>query len=212
MRRALLAALLVATVIGPAAAGQFSPARQSVLSDQQKADLDRVSDYLNGMHSMEGSFIQIDPSGEIDQGAFYIDKPGRMRFEYEPPDPILIVSDGSTVAVQNKRLNTLDHYPLWTTPLKLLLSDDVNLRHNSLIVGVVEQTGTLVVQARSATTHQKGDITLVFTWPELELRQWTVVDAQGLSTTISLRDVKQNVALEPSLFVLPKKLTKDNNE
>ena len=212
MRRFTVAALLVAAAIGLSAAGQPAPVRQFTLGDEQLADLDRVSDYLNGMHSLAGNFIQIDPSGEIDQGEFYIDKPGRMRFEYEPPAPILIVSDGSTVAVQNKRLNTLDRYPLWTTPLKLLLSDDVNLRHNSLIVGVVEQSGTLVVQARSARTRQEGDITLVFTWPELELRQWTVVDAQGLSTTVSLRDVKQNVALEPSLFVLPKKLTNDNNE
>jgi outer membrane lipoprotein-sorting protein len=210
MRRISVAALLVAAAIGLSAAGQLAPMRQYELSDQQKADLDRVSAYLNSMHSLEGDFIQFDPNGQIDQGEFFIDKPGRMRFEYEPPAPILIVSDGSTVAVQNKRLNTLDRYPLWTTPLKLLLSDDVNLSHNSLITDVVEQTGMLVVQARSERTRSRADITLTFTWPELELRQWTVIDDQGLSTTITLRDVKQNVKLSPSLFVLPKKLAEDD--
>jgi outer membrane lipoprotein-sorting protein len=206
MRRALVAALLVSAAIGVSGAGQMAPTRQTELSDQQKDDLDKVSAYMNAMHSLEGGFIQIDPNGQIDQGEVFIEKPGRMRFEYEPPAPILIVSDGSTVAVQNKRLNTLDHYPLWTTPLKLLLSDDVNLRHNSLITDVVEQSGTLVVQAKSERTRPRANISLTFTWPELELRQWTVIDDQGLSTTVSLRNIQQNVALQPSLFVLPKKL------
>ena len=210
MRRVCLTALLVAAATGLGAAGQMAPTRQYELSDQQKDDLDKVSAYLKSMHSMEGNFLQFDPSGAIDQGEFYIDKPGRMRFEYEPPAPILIVSDGSTVAVQNKRLNTLDRYPLWMTPLKLLLSDDVNLSHNSLITDVIEQTGLLVVQARSERTRSRADITLTFTWPELELRQWTVIDDQGLSTTVSLRDVKQNVTLSPALFVLPKKLAADD--
>ena len=210
MRRAILAALLAAAAIQPALAGQLPPMRSFTLSKEQKDDLDKVSAYLNAMHSLSGEFLQFDPNGGLDRGEFYIDKPGRMRFEYEPPAPILIVSDGSTVAVQNKRLNTLDRYPLWTTPLKLLLSDDVNLSHNSLITDVIEQTGMLVVQAKSEHTKSRANITLTFTWPELELRQWTVIDDQGLSTTVSLRDVRQNVKLEPSLFVLPKKPATDD--
>ena len=205
MRRASVAVFLAVAAIGLSGAGQPAPTIQYTLTDQQKDDLDKVSAYMNSMHSLEGEFIQIDPNGQIDQGEVFIDKPGRMRFEYEPPAPILIVSDGSTVAVQNKRLNTLDRYPLWTTPLKLLLSDDVNLRHNSLITDVVEQSGTLVVQAKSERTRSRANLSLTFTWPELELRQWTVIDDQGLSTTVSLRNIQQNVALQPSLFVLPKK-------
>ncbi|HUJ04232.1 MAG TPA: outer membrane lipoprotein carrier protein LolA [Rhizomicrobium sp.] len=211
MRRAAAAIFVLAAAVGLMGAGQPAPMRPVVLSDQQKDDLDKVSDYLNGMHSLEGDFIQIDPNGEIDQGEFFLDKPGRMRFEYNPPAPILIVSDGSTVAVQNRRLNTLDHYPLWTTPLRLLLSEHVNLRENQLITDVVEQGDALVVQAKSERTRFRANIALTFSWPELELRQWTVIDDQGLSTTVSLREVKQNVALDPSLFVLPKKLAKDTN-
>ncbi len=205
MRRALVAALLAAAAIGLSGAGMPMNGRHYYLDDRQKADLDKVSDYLNAMHSLQGGFIQIDPNGQIDQGEVFIDKPGRMRFEYEPPAPILVVSDGSTVAVQNKRLNTIDSYPLWTTPLKLLLADHVNLKHNELITDVVEQSGTLVVQARSTRTRSKANITLTFTWPEVELRQWTVIDDQGLSTTVSLHDIRPNVKLQSSLFVLPKK-------
>jgi len=189
-----------------------SLAQNSALSASERSDLKRVSAALNAVHTMEGAFVQIGPEGQMDQGRFYIDKPGRMRFEYEPPAPILLVSDGSTVAVQNKRLNTVDRYPLWTTPLKLILDKDVNLKHNSAIVGVEHQQGSLVIQARSSSMRAQGNITLVFSDPELELRQWTVVDAQGLSTTVALRDMKAGVDLAPSLFVLndKSKFTKDD--
>ena len=211
MRRRFLAVLAIAASFALSGAGQLPPPR-APLSDEQKADLDRVSAYLNSMNTLEGGFTQINPDGSINQGMFYIDKPGRMRFEYEPPAPILLVSDGSTVAVQNKRLNTVDRYPLWTTPLKLILDKDVNLKHNSAIVGVEHQQGSLVIQARSSSMRAQGNITLVFSDPELELRQWTVVDAQGLSTTVALRDMKAGVDLAPSLFVLndKSKFTKDD--
>lgn len=172
-------------------------------SDADNADLDRVSAYLNGIHTLKGSFIQIDPDGRIDQGEFYIEKPGRMRFEYNAPNPVSIVCDGTTVAVQNRKLNTIDHYPLWSTPLSLILSDDLNLKKNSSIAGVSRETGELIVNARAASSKVNGNLTMVFTDPELELRQWTVVDAQGLSTTVSLRDVQKDVTLDPSLFKLP---------
>lgn len=204
MRRIFLAAMAIAASFALSGAGQPMATRNFSLNDAQKADLDRVSAYLNSMDTLSGGFTQINPDGSISQGAFYIDKPGRMRFEYEPPTPILLISDGSTVSVQNKRLNTVDRYPLWTTPLKLILDKDVNLKHNSAIIGVEHQQGALVIQARSSSTRTQGNITLVFTDPELELRQWTVIDAQGLSTTVALRDVKAGGDLAPSLFVLNK--------
>jgi outer membrane lipoprotein-sorting protein len=201
MRRSFLVLLLVLSWASAAPAAP--PGFRHALSDADQADLDRVSAYLNSMHTLKGSFIQIDPDGQIDEGVFSIDKPGRMRFEYHAPNPILIVSDGTTVAVQNRKLNTVDHYPIWSTPLDLILSDDLNLKNNAAIAGVEHEPGELIVNARAASTKVNGNITLVFTDPALELRQWTIVDAQGLSTTISLRDVQQGAALDPSLFTLP---------
>jgi outer membrane lipoprotein-sorting protein len=177
------------------------------LSDADKADLDRVSAYLNAIHTLEGGFVQIGPEGQIDQGMFYIQKPGRMRFEYAAPSPTLIVSDGSTVAVENTKLNTTDHYPLWTTPLDLILGDDLDLKHNSEVVGVEHQEGQLVIDARSHSRRANGNITLVFAEPDLELKQWSVVDAQGLLTTVSVRDLKRDVNLDPSLFAIAQKNT-----
>src|ERR1051326_1487544 len=95
---------------------------------QEKNDLDRLSLSLNAIHSFKAEFVQNDPNGAVEQGEVYVQKPGKMRFEYRPPSALTVVSDGIDVAVFNKKLNTTDRYPLSTTPLNLLLSDRVNLK------------------------------------------------------------------------------------
>jgi len=207
MRRFVLAALL-ATFVVPTVSAAPAGFMHFERSDADKADLDRISAYLNGIHTLKGSFVQIGPDGQIDEGVFYLDKPGRMRFEYHAPNPVLIVSDGTTVAVANRKLNTVDHYPLFSTPLSLILSDDLNLKKNPSIAGVSREPGEITVNARAASDKVNGNLTLVFTDPNLELRQWTIIDAQGLSTTISLRDLKPGTTLDPALFKLPEVVAK----
>jgi outer membrane lipoprotein-sorting protein len=187
------ATLLTAAMPDPARGG-FTPA--------ERADLERVSDALNRIRTLEGRFVQIGPEGQVDQGRFYIDKPGRMRFEYAPPTPTLIVSDGQWVAVENNTLHTTDRYALWTTPLDLILGDDIDLGGNTDIVGVGQQDNQMVIEARSHSGRVNGNITLVFSEPDLALRQWTVRDAQGLLTTVSLSDVKTNLPIDPNLFLI----------
>ncbi|MGD0864963.1 MAG: outer-membrane lipoprotein carrier protein LolA [Rhizomicrobium sp.] len=167
--------------------------------------------YLNAAQTLEGSFVQIGPEGQVDEGRFYIQKPGRMRFEYAVPNPTLIVSDGSSVAVINKRLNTTDRYPIWTTPLSLILSDSIDLKKNLAIIGLEHQDGQLVVVARSHSSRATGNITLVFSEPNIELRQWTVIDAQSLTTTVSVRDLKQGVSIDPTLFAISDAAAKSEN-
>ena len=170
-----------------------------------RAELDRVSAYLNSIKTMRGGFVQIDPNGDVDQGTFAISKPGRMRFEYRPPAPTLIVSDGATVAVSNTQLRTVDRYPLDQTPLDLILGDRIDLAGSHEIVGVARQQDAFIVKARSRGGRAQGNITLTFSEPDLELRQWTVIDNQGLSTTVALRDVQTGIEIPGSLFVLPDK-------
>src|SRR5450755_2524423 len=93
---------------------------------EQKADLVRVSAALNSIHAIQGGFVQIGPNGDVDQGTIFLDKPGRVRFEYDPPNPMLIVSDGRTITVKNRKLDTTDHYPLFGTPLHFILNNDVD--------------------------------------------------------------------------------------
>jgi outer membrane lipoprotein-sorting protein len=170
-------------------------------SKPEAADLDRLSDSLNAIHSLKAQFVQTDPNGAIEQGEVYIDKPGKMRFEYKPPSAVLVVSDGLDVAVFNKKLNTTDRYPLSTTPLNILLSEHVNLRANKNVIAIEHQQGTIVVRARSNDRRMTGNISIVFSDPGLDLKQWTVVDAQGLATTVALHNIQTGVTLQPELFL-----------
>ena len=171
------------------------------LKNADASDLDRLSQALNSIQTLKGDFVQIDPSGDVEQGKVYIDKPGRMRFEYAAPSPTLVVSDGLDVAVFNSKLNTADRYPLSATPLNILLSNHVNLKENKNVIGLEHQPGALVVKARSNDRRMTGNISIVFSDPGLELRQWTTVDAQGLATTVSVRNLQTGVPLQPELFL-----------
>jgi outer membrane lipoprotein-sorting protein len=126
-----------------------------------------------------------------------------MRFEYRPPAPTLIVSDGRTVAVQNAKLRTFDRYPLDQTPLGLILGDDVDLAHSHEIVGVSRQPDAFVIKARSRGGRAGGNITITFSEPGLELRQWSVVDNQGLTTTVSLGNVVAGADVSGISFAVP---------
>lgn len=192
MRRLIFSLLLVFAATCAASARTWT--------DQQKADLDRVSDYLNSIRTMRGGFTQIGPQGQIEQGKFYILKPGKMRFDYDPPVPTLVISDGISVAVYNTKLNTVNRYPLSSTPLNLLLSNHLDLKTSDAITNVQEQPGQLVVTAKSTDRRTTGNITIVFSVPGIELRQWTIVDAQGLPTTVSLTNAEQGVPLPESAF------------
>jgi outer membrane lipoprotein-sorting protein len=196
MRRFALA--LVVLLAAPAGAQmQYSP--------ENRAELQRIDAYLNGIRSMKGSFVQIDPDGQVDQGTFAISKPGRMRFEYAPPVSTLIVSDGSTVGILNPKLKTVDKYPLSQTPLDLILGDKIDLVHDHSIVGVDRQKDQFVIRARSRGGQRQGNISLVFAEPGLELRQWTVLDNQGLQTTVALQNVQIGADVSGVSFVLPEK-------
>jgi outer membrane lipoprotein-sorting protein len=196
MRRLILALLLALAAI-PIAHAQRRPAQWSA---EQAADLDRISAKLNAIHTMRGGFTQIGPQGQVDQGKFYILKPGKIRFDYDPPNPTLVISDGLSIAVYNTKLNTVNRYPLSSTPLNLLLSDHLDLKSDEAITGIAHQPGEVIVTARSNDRRATGNITIVFSDPGLELRQWTIVDAQSLPTTVSINNVQQDVDLPESAF------------
>jgi outer membrane lipoprotein-sorting protein len=206
MRRSVLLLAVAAAVVFLGAAGQQAPQRLTpAYSDEQKAELDKISAYLNGIHSLKARFVQIGPEGGTDQGTLYIQKPGQIRFEYDPPSPLLIVATNGRVYVKNSRLNTLDTYDLSDTPLGLLLNKTVDLKLNRAVMGVNEQNGAVIVQARTSTNRNNSNITMVFSSPGLELRQWTVRDNQGGNTTVALQNLEVGAAIDPALFTPPQK-------
>ncbi|NWH08200.1 MAG: outer-membrane lipoprotein carrier protein LolA [Alphaproteobacteria bacterium] len=196
MKRVLSAAI-VAFALGLLPAGAADG-----LSDKDRDDLDRVSIYLNGIKTLTGKFSQVTNDGAFSAGTFYLRKPGRLRFEYEPPVPVTIVSDGITVAITNSELETQDRYPLVSTPLSLLLEDDVNLRENDNIVAVARTPGQLAITARETDGPAEGEITLYFSDPGLELRHWVLTDAEGTTVTVAVSELKKDIDLKADLFVI----------
>lgn len=191
--------ILVFLVLAATALTQTSSA---ALNAQDSADLAKVSAYLNAITSLQASFVQVGPNGELDQGTVYARKPGRLRFEYAPPSPYLIVSDGVTIAVSNSKLRTVDRYPLLDNPLNIILRENVDLTKDPRISKVERQSGTLRVTAVEKSGPMKGAVTLIFAHPATEIRQWIITDAQGLQTMIALKNTKTEVALSPQLFIL----------
>jgi outer membrane lipoprotein-sorting protein len=186
-------------------AGQAPPQRRIEFTPAQQAALDKVSTYLNGVRSLKSGFIQLGPDGQLDQGEFLLEKPGKLRFAYNPPSAALIVATDGKVYVQNKRLNTVDRYDLSDTPLGLLLDDKVNLKANTAITGIDMREDALVVHARTSNNRQQGNITLVFSNPQIELRQWTVKDNQGGTTMVALHNPEPGAVIDESLFTPPVK-------
>lgn len=185
-----------------AATAMFAGPSHAALSSQDMADLAKVSAYLNSITSMQASFVQVGPNGELDQGVVYAKKPGRLRFEYAPPSPYLIVSDGVTIAVSNSKLRTVDRYPLIENPLNIILNEAIDLTRDQRISRVERGSGTLRVTATEKSGPLKGEVTLIFAYPATELRQWIITDAQGLQTMIALKNTKTEVQLSPELFIL----------
>ena len=174
-------------------------------SAEDGAKLDKVSAYLNAIHTLKSNFVQLGPEGDMAQGEFALSRPGKLRFSYNPPSAVLIVATGGDIYVKNSRLNTVDRTSLSDTPFDILLNKDIDLRHNPTITGVEEQPGALLVKARANTTRSQSNITLVFTYPALELRQWMVKDNQGGVTTVALSGVQTGVSLPDGLFAVPVK-------
>jgi len=183
-------------------AGGLAAPALAALSGNDMRDLARISNYLNGITTMQGNFVQVGHDGELSEGEFYMRRPGRIRFEYRPPNPALVIADGVWVGVYDKRLNTLDRYPLNSTPLDLLLRERVDLRKEGAVRSIERGDGIMRVLAIDPDNADQGSITLVFADNPLELRQWIVVDAQGLTTTVALSEMRSNVKLDPNLFFI----------
>lgn len=207
-RQAMLAAaaliglaVLVLTIATAHATRAHAAAADVPLTAGDRADLERVSLYLNGLKDLQGGFLQVGPDGSLAEGRFYLRRPGRLRFEYTPPVKMLVVADGTWVAVKDG-FSAVQRYPLRTTPLGILLQQHVDLADEVKVLGVERQPGSLRVTLADRTGDAPGQITLIFDEPNILLRQWVVTDAQGLQTTVALRNVQSGVRADNALFVL----------
>lgn len=167
-----------------------------------KLSLNEISQYLNKITSAESDFTQINDDGSIATGQFYIKRPGRMRFEYNPPDDLLVMAGGQQVAIFDGKSNIAqaEKYPLRRTPLNLILERQVNLARRNMVVGHEYDGTATVVVAQDPEHPEYGSISLKFTENPVELRQWIVTDGQGARTTVILGQLKSVDDLPASLF------------
>jgi outer membrane lipoprotein-sorting protein len=171
------------------------------LKADQRAIIDKVNNYLSSTQLLSGNFVQVGPDGRRTQGEFYISKPGKVRFEYDPPSPIDIVADGQSVVVRDRRLATQDLYPLSQTPLRFLLSDRVNLMKDTNLVAVYADDVfiTVVVEEKNGVVGTSR-LMIMFSAKDLQLKQWTVTDPQGYDTTVAVYNLDTSKKPDPSLF------------
>lgn len=173
-----------------------------VLSTADKALVDRAAAYLQGLNEAKGRFVQTDPRGAVSRGQFYLKRPGKARFDYEPPSGLLVVSDGALVSIADSRLKTFESYPLQATPLSLFLARQIRLDRGVVISRVARHADGFSIVARDGRREAEGQITMTFADRPLALTGWTVTDAQGQSTRVQLSGFAPTSGLAASLFVL----------
>jgi outer membrane lipoprotein-sorting protein len=173
----------------------------STFDAKQRALVNRVSTYLTSVQVLSGNFIQVGPDGRRTTGHLFIQKPGKVRFEYDPPSPIEIIADGTQVVVADRKLNTQDLYPLSQTPLRFLLADKIDLLQDTNVVGVTaDDTFVSVLIEEKQAFIGTNKLMMMFDSKDFKLKQWTVTDVQGFDTTIAVSNLDSSKRPDPNMF------------
>lgn len=169
----------------------------------QRAQAAKISNYLSSLPTLVGNFVQVAPNGNRSTGEFYMQKPGKIRFAYDPPTPIDVVSDGTSMVVRDRKLATQDVYPLSQTPLRYLLSDRIDLMRDTNVVNVTADDTfiTVTIEEKQALIGTSR-LMLMVGAKDNQLKQWTVTDPQGYDTTVAVYNLNTQKKPDPSLFTI----------
>lgn len=163
----------------------------------------QIGNSLNDMRTMGGDFVQFGPNGEKAEGVFALDRPGKIHFRYDAPSKMQIMSDGKSVVIHDRALQTWDLWPLSKTPLRFLLSDKVDFLNDPKVQQIEVEADIVSVTMVEESMFGEGKVTLLFDRATSELRQWTVTDAQGLDTTVAVYNLKGGMDWNKELFKIP---------
>jgi outer membrane lipoprotein-sorting protein len=193
-RHLLMSGLLLPLAPAARAQTRFQP------TAQDRADLDRIEAALNDIHTLKARFLQVAPDGRTSEGTVWLERPGRLRFEYRPPAPFLLIANHGLLVFQDKSLAQTSNIPLSRTPLGILLAAQVKLSGDITVLGLQRQPGQIQVSLCRTNSPGEGTLTLIFADPPLALRQWVVLDAQRQETKVTLYDVQRGGTFDQSLF------------
>ena len=170
------------------------------LTAQDKMDLKRVEDYLKSLSTLKSRFLQSSSNGSIASGKLFMSRPGKLRFEYDPPTSILMISDGIFLIYIDKDLDQVTHVFLKSTPVNFLVREDIRMDGDITVTKIERSPGLLRLTIRDTDEPEKGSMTLIFADKPLALRKWTVIDAQNIRTNVMLAEVETGMKLDPTLF------------
>jgi outer membrane lipoprotein-sorting protein len=192
-----LCAMLALLTAAPARAAAPAPAP---LSPQDTLDLTRVAAYLNGIRTMTARFSQITGTGAHSTGRMWVARPGKMRFEYDPPNPITLLADSFYVYYWDKELQQVSKVGLKSTPAWFFLREPIDFGADVIVTQFSHLNHIIRIRVVQSAAPDDGSLTMFFSDDPLTLRQWTVVDQQGKTTTVTLSDLQYGMALDPNLF------------
>ena len=174
---------------------------QRVGIDSKKfSAIERINAYLNEIKTLRADFLQVATNGEIASGKLYMSRPGKIRFEYKPPSPVLILSDGTFLIYIDKHLEGMTHFFLSNSPISFLVKKSVRITDDTEIISFSQKANIIRIKLAKLNQIDKGTITLNFTNQPFDLRKWVVTDPQGVETTVILSNMEKNITLNPKLF------------
>jgi len=199
----LPASFAVAQVTGVAPV-QRASAQAAAFTDPANApaDLARIDAAMNSTGTFQGRFTQTASDGSMATGAVWLQRPGKMRFEYDAPATLVMISDGVTLLQRDTALETADRVPLSATPLNYFLKENINLANDTEVVALQKFADQWRVTARDGSGEMDGAITLVLDAQTLALREWIIADAFGGQTRVALSNLQYNGRVDPKLFIL----------
>jgi len=199
----VLLARLIAAAAAAVAIFCSSAASWAGADANAAATIARVERYLNAITTLRADFVQVADDGRVAEGVLYIARPGRLRVEYAPPSKVVMVSDGAWLTYIDGDVGQVSQVPIDQTPAGILVGEEIRLGDGIAVENIESDDRVTRITLRRADQPDEGALTLVFTERPFELRQWTVVDPQGLRTRITLYNLQKGVALDPKLFVAP---------
>ena len=192
-------ALLGSSLLTPTEA-KSGKAVAALLTPQDKIDIKRIENYLESLSTLKSRFLQVASNGNISYGKFFMSRPGKIRIEYNPPSPILIIADGIFLIYIDKELDQVTHIFLKSTPVNFLVRKDIRMDGDITVTKVRRSPGVLRLTVQDTDEPEKGSLTLIFADNPLVLRKWSIIDAQNIQTNVTLTDVETGMKLAPTLF------------
>jgi outer membrane lipoprotein-sorting protein len=204
MLKTFAAAVAVSTTLA-LAVGSFAPseaakAKAIQLTAEQTEAVERINAFFNSFKTMRGDFIQKSEKGRALKGVMFISKPGKLRFEFAPPTPLLIASDGKWVTFKNTQKEKGDQWPLSSTPFRFIVSPKLDLMKEAVVTRIEEVEGFTTVGFADKKGSLKGEIAMVYDETKGELSQWVITDNKGQRTTVILSNIEKDVRIDPKLF------------